>query len=318
LALAFLDQAEEARPRLADPDDGEGLHDFRVAVRRLRSCLGSYRSALSGSVPKKLKKRLRRAAAATGPGRDAEVQLDWLRKSAPPPTRGQRAGFAWLAERLAGQKDEAYGHIGRKLEHDFIRLADELRRRLSSYRAEIRPLGEEAASLAAEAARLLDAQGGELRDQLGRIEGPDDVHTAHEARIAAKRLRYLVDPWTAEVPDAARLVKQLKGLQDLLGELHDAHVLAETLASAIAEAASRRAVGLLERVLAGAPAGEIRIFRLRSTEPGLLALASANRQRRDRLYAALEEGWCRSAAEPFFAEAAAVARAFAALAPARS
>ena len=39
LALSYLDQAARARPRLADPADAEALHDFRVGLRRLRSCL---------------------------------------------------------------------------------------------------------------------------------------------------------------------------------------------------------------------------------------------------------------------------------------
>ncbi|HEY9420766.1 MAG TPA: CHAD domain-containing protein, partial [Thermoanaerobaculia bacterium] len=54
LALSFLDQARAARPRLADPSDSEALHDFRVALRRLRSCLRAYRSFLDESVPRKL------------------------------------------------------------------------------------------------------------------------------------------------------------------------------------------------------------------------------------------------------------------------
>ena len=47
LALSFLDQAAQARPRLADPADTEALHDFRVGLRRLRSCLRAYRRRIS-------------------------------------------------------------------------------------------------------------------------------------------------------------------------------------------------------------------------------------------------------------------------------
>src|SRR5918999_1214042 len=79
LALSFLDQAAAARPRLADPADTEALHDFRVGLRRLRSCLRAYRDCLEDSVPKKLARKLRRLASSTGPGRDAEVQIEWLR-----------------------------------------------------------------------------------------------------------------------------------------------------------------------------------------------------------------------------------------------
>ena len=41
IALSWLDQAAAAFPRLQDPADIEALHDFRVGLRRLRSCLRS-------------------------------------------------------------------------------------------------------------------------------------------------------------------------------------------------------------------------------------------------------------------------------------
>src|SRR3954471_12903115 len=42
LALEHLKTAAALRDRLADPDNPEGLHDFRVAIRRLRSALRAY------------------------------------------------------------------------------------------------------------------------------------------------------------------------------------------------------------------------------------------------------------------------------------
>ena len=47
---ALLDGAGEAHGRLADPEDQEALHDFRVALRRLRT--GSRKAPpLSGLEP---------------------------------------------------------------------------------------------------------------------------------------------------------------------------------------------------------------------------------------------------------------------------
>ena len=37
VALGLLDKAAAARQRLDDPSDNDAIHDFRVAVRRLRS-----------------------------------------------------------------------------------------------------------------------------------------------------------------------------------------------------------------------------------------------------------------------------------------
>jgi CHAD domain-containing protein len=57
IARAFLDAAAAAR--LADAADAEALHDFRVAIRRLRVTVRTY-PALRASVSKKLRRRLRK------------------------------------------------------------------------------------------------------------------------------------------------------------------------------------------------------------------------------------------------------------------
>src|ERR1700720_4997311 len=75
LALASPHQAGGPLPRLADPEDGEALHDLRVALRRLRSCLDSYEDQLGDSVPRKLSRRLRRLPPATRPGPEPRVTI---------------------------------------------------------------------------------------------------------------------------------------------------------------------------------------------------------------------------------------------------
>ena len=63
IALALLDRTAEAARRLGDPTDPTALHDFRVATRRLRSCLQAYRPEIDGSVSPRLRRRLARAGA---------------------------------------------------------------------------------------------------------------------------------------------------------------------------------------------------------------------------------------------------------------
>ncbi|HZF12441.1 MAG TPA: CHAD domain-containing protein [Thermoanaerobaculia bacterium] len=303
LALAFLDQAAAARPRLADPEDDEALHDFRVALRRLRSGLRAYRDWLDDSVPKKLGKRLRRLAAATGSGRDAEVQIAWLRsRGRLPPSH--RPGLAWLLLRLEERKRQAYAELVEEVADEFSLVESDLRRKLSVYQAEVhldrdtpRP------TLGAATAAILHAQIEELTDHFARIDDPGDEKQAHRARIAAKRLRYLLEPFKGEVPAVAAIVQRLKALQDLLGELHDAHVLEHELADQVAAAAAERATQLLDLTLEGStdPA-PLCAARRRRHEPGLLAFAQANRARRDEVFERLEEGWLQGRADGFLGE----------------
>ncbi|HVR10634.1 MAG TPA: CHAD domain-containing protein [Thermoanaerobaculia bacterium] len=317
LALGYLDQAAAALPRLADPDDAEALHDLRVALRRLRSCLKSYAAQLGDSVPKKLARRLRRLAGATGPGRDAEVQLAWLRARGPDlRSHHHRQGLAWLRARLQQRRDEAYGELRDEVTRDFAPVEEGLRRRLSVYRAEVR-LGENPPPAFGDAAaEALLRHAAKLGHRLGRIRNAGDVERAHAARIGAKRLRYLADPLAHLVqanrgqPRTEPLVHRLKGLQDLLGELHDAHVQEAELAAAVGEAADERARRLLELTLAGGTDDHLlRVERRRANEPGLLALARLNRERRDRLFGQFAERWQGERVEQLLAAAAELAAA---------
>ncbi|HEX2643605.1 MAG TPA: CHAD domain-containing protein [Thermoanaerobaculia bacterium] len=306
LALGFLDQAAAALPRLADPSDTEALHDLRVALRRLRSTLRSYKEALAGSLPKKLSRRLRDLAGATGPGRDTEVQIEWLRRCSPRLSARHRTGLNWLLARLEKRMREAYAEVLDLLPSKLPALEEGLRRRLSVYRTEIHLDGGGARpTLATATAAILRRQAEELRAHLAAVESVEDETEAHEARISAKRLRYLLEPIAAEIPggQAPAVVKRLKGLQEILGELHDAHVLETELRQAVEDASAERARRLFELSLAAEPdVPAFRLERRRPCEPGLLAIARLNRERRDQLFAQVRAGWLHDLGEGFFQE----------------
>ena len=291
LALRLLDAAAAAHARLADPGDVEALHDFRVAVRRLRSTLRAYRPALEGSLSKRLERELKKFGRATGGGRDAEVQLAWLRAAEPDLAPAQRHGGRWLAARLEAKREAGYA-AGASTWRTPSRISPAAcgdgsastaprcgwtapRRRRPSPPPPAKP----------------SRRGGELGERLAPVAAAGDVEAAHEARIAGKRLRYLLEPLAEEVEEARGLVKRLKGLQELLGELHDAHVLEDELAAALGEAAAERARRLLDATLDGDPEALRKRTRGRSPQAGLLALAARNRARRDELFRSLDEGW---------------------------
>jgi CHAD domain-containing protein len=311
LALSFLDQAAAAHPRLSDPSDTEALHDFRVALRRLRSSLRSYREALAGSLPRKLTRRLRNLAGATGPGRDTEVQVKWLRGRSRHLSAHHRAGLHWILARLEERMRDAYAEVLDLTPKEFPSLEEGLRRRLSVYRTEVHLDGSGSRpTLATATAAILRRQAAELREHLSAIEEVEDETEAHEARISAKRLRYLLEPLAGEVPGglATGVVKQLKSLQDLLGELHDAHVLETELLQAVETASAERARRLFDLSLTHPPdEAALRLERRRPYEPGLIAVARLNRERRDLLFVQVRAGWLFGLGNDFFDEVDALA-----------
>ena len=76
IALEYLRQAAEAFQRMADAADEEALHDFRVSLRRLRTCLRAYGNIVNDSLPGKARKRLKAITVATSRPRDIEAPLD--------------------------------------------------------------------------------------------------------------------------------------------------------------------------------------------------------------------------------------------------
>lgn len=313
LALSFLDQAAAAHPRLEDPSDTEALHDFRVALRRLRSCLKAYRKPLAGSVPKKLARRLRKLAQATGPGRDTEVQIEWLRSQGKHLNPAHRPGLAWQLQRLEDRMRDAYKDLTAEVADEFPDLERDLRRHLSVYQTEVHlDAGGPHPTLGDVSAAILRDQISDLEDHLAEVKDAGDEGEAHRARISAKRLRYLLEPLAGELEEsegAAPLVKRLKGLQDLLGELHDAHVLETELAEAVETAAAERARRLFALALQEIPdEALLRAERRRTREPGLLALVRRNRDRRDKLFAQIQAGWLDGRAEELLHQVEALAR----------
>jgi CYTH domain-containing protein len=140
------------------------------------------------------------------------------------------------------------------------------------------------------------------------VRSPADVVAAHEARILAKRLRYLLEPLrTTDVgEETTALVKHLKGLQDILGELHDAHVLSEELAAAQVDSATER-VRLLHEALYVEGAAEEEPKPPRDLRAGLLAIDRHVRDRLQHLFGALQADWLGERFAPFRQELTALA-----------
>lgn len=232
LALGYLDEIGRAEQRLEDSQDAEALHDFRVGLRRLRSCSRAYRLQLKGSVTKRLRQRLRKLTQATNDGRDAEVHLTWLRHQAERLGPEDLQGLSWLIGRLEGQRFDTARTALTDVRRRFLKSAAKLRPRLGTFRMEIRSgPNQEQRSFGRVTGELIRAQVAELADDLSRVQGAEDVKGSHAARISAKRLRYLLEPLARRAPGVRSLVTQLKEVQDTLGDLHDRHVLAAEIAA---------------------------------------------------------------------------------------
>jgi CHAD domain-containing protein/CYTH domain-containing protein len=284
-AAVLLSEAEAARGRLAGRDDDEALHDFRVAVRRLRSVLRAFKPCVDHEMTGKLRRRLRDLARDTNTARDREVLVTWVRERHAALTRAQRVGGRWLEVRLQSELDEAYVLGLDAIERRFPALDRSVRRRLGA--AAQRPWGGSWAGGTTFAAMLHELVGDHLeslRGALDAVGGPDDEQRAHAARISAKRLRYLVELVEGELDGAKEAVSRLKALQTLLGDLHDVQVADPAFRAASEVAAAEHALRLNDLAATDADQRERRRVRQRNAVPGLLALNRLGRDARRSLY----------------------------------
>ena len=172
------------------------------------------------------------------------------------------------------------------------------------------------------ARRILQVRIDEVYSFDGLVADPANVTELHDMRIACKRLRYLLEIFgIAFDADLDPFLEEVKGLQDLLGDIHDCDVqvpmledhlrwlsdreggaarrlVAQTAASrprrrtaAAPKPASEAAFRAVERQLEPGRRGDERI--------GVHALIARRRRERDELYGEFLDTWRRLKAERF-------------------
>lgn len=300
VALALLADAAAHRERLSQPDDPEALHDFRVAVRRLRSWLRVNDDALGRDAPKRVHKWLARLAEATNHGRDAEVLIDWLEDEKTALTARQRVGASWLAKSLREDKAAADLEVQGEVERDFERARELLEERLVTYRVRMHVHeGSREATFAAAMSVLVRSLAATLKRRLEGIRSVHDDEAAHRARIAGKRLRYVLEPVVPHVAEGGATLARLKRLQDILGDFHDAHVWQGVLVQAVERATREEAATLLE--VTAHPEGEKpKRSHRRTPRPGLVAIHAHLQERAVEMHGEIVRDWSGEALTPLF------------------
>ena len=144
------------------------------------------------------------------------------------------------------------------------------------------------------AERIVRVRLEELRAFMPLAADPAEVTALHDMRIAAKRLRYILEV-TAPCfgPYAAAAVKTTKELQDLLGEIHDCDVQLPDVRRRLARVVVEDARVL---VTAGGEADDLDPAVLREAPhrdayAGLVALTAYLQARRDLLFRRFLEVW---------------------------
>jgi CHAD domain-containing protein len=142
------------------------------------------------------------------------------------------------------------------------------------------------APLGDNAERIVRVRLDELTSFMPKATDPEEVAALHDMRIAAKRLRYILEvTGSCFGPYAENAVKMVKDLQDLLGEIHDCDVQLPEVAAFLEELVSE------DVAAAGASPKDLARAANRRTYAGLVALQVHLRARRRALFEDFLELW---------------------------
>jgi CHAD domain-containing protein len=137
-ANAIEVRAEEMfafRDRVLDTTDIEGVHDMRVATRRLRAVMEIFAVCFPKEQHRRALAEVKRVADVLGERRDPDVMIDGFEAVAQKLAAGDRSGIRDLEERLREDQAEANARVATMLD-DIDR--DRLRERLLVLAAEAR------------------------------------------------------------------------------------------------------------------------------------------------------------------------------------
>lgn len=247
---------------LVERRDSEGVHQMRVALRRLRSALslfaGPFRPAMAAQ-----EEEMRWAAGVLGRVRDLDVFLEEVFEPAAVAHGGDPRLHA-LAELARERREQAWDDLLSALGSERFRaLVFE-----TSAATLVRPwtqgaeAGEALLPAKAFARERLARRYARVR-KMGRGIAKLNEHARHELRIKLKKLRYAVDFFASLWPKRRTEVfrERLGALQDVLGEMNDAAVARALVADILAtrtNAAEAQAIAYAAGVVVGWHVGHLR------------------------------------------------------------
>jgi CHAD domain-containing protein len=219
--LALLEMMRTNEPGVRDNLDTEFLHDFRVTVRRTRSLLSQIQGVFAPEIIERFAREFSWLGKLTGAPRDLDVLILTLRERQ---VECPSVDMDLLVDFLARVQQRQRRELIEALDSDrYARL-------LAEWEAFLRQPVLCETSNKSRLREIVSLRAWRLSRRIARRAKVIDERTPakrlHEVRIAAKKLRYLIDvtPGFYAAEDLDRILRPLKKVQRVLGDFNDAHV----------------------------------------------------------------------------------------------
>jgi CHAD domain-containing protein len=215
-----------AERRVRADEEIEGVHDLRVATRRLRATVRLLTPVGPRSALRRHGKAMGRLARAAGAVRDRDVLLADLDGRVPTMPEALKPSAGALRAALRAERDEAHRRLVAYLDRD-------------DHRRAVKAFAATMVSVAGwdDGVRVRDLGGSTIWRHYEALRAhdrgglPREDAELHEMRIEGKRLRYVLELFADTFgPRAAAAVAALASFQDHLGGLNDIAVAGKLLA----------------------------------------------------------------------------------------
>ena len=236
----------------------EGVHQMRVALRRMRSVITTYKKLLPKGSYEELSQALKEAGSALGPARDWDVFLDEVLGAVETGFENDPA-LAIMRIRAQQRLDQAYRDVDAMIHSQpyACLLTDALLWIANSswsdknQAASSRALAASSRALKEPATHIAKSILSKRHERLVRVgKGLKSlsIEQRHTLRIAIKKARYAAEFFAELYPakSSRSYLRSLKALQESLGHLNDL-ATAERLMADLAEGARGANVAMLHR-----------------------------------------------------------------------
>ena len=222
-------------------DDIEHLHQMRVASRRLRAALRTFRPCFPEKKYRKYFAETRNITRALGQARDADVQIVFLKKVRKRLSKPQKDNLSESQDEPTRLRLEAIQYLITKFRRDRARYQKNVIQALEKFEKQGQPDAiRTSISLFAPASRQRRSNPSALTflscENIGAciselfafepwLQYPDAIAEHHAMRIAAKHLRYTMEVFAPIYRlGLKKYLVRVARLQQMLGDLHDTDV----------------------------------------------------------------------------------------------
>ena len=243
LALRQLNRFISYESKVLKGDDAEAIHDMRVASRRLQQVLDLLYPKPRPPEVRRLRNQIRRGRQVLGDVRNCDVLLDMVGHSLGRKRSAHREAWTAVQHYLRMRRSESFLRTMRKLGKInltvfYVNLKELLQQDKAQDRTPERHARAEVATrggFAKDLTSALEAAWTRFESQIEHSRRSPRPEVIHGARIATKRIRYLLEVFHEfGVPGSADALSWLRQLQKHLGDWHDLEVLEQMMIEMLA------------------------------------------------------------------------------------